>query len=396
MSRGRRVGALVGAELRAALRDTLTTLSLLLFTAVIGFVGPASEALLAHVQALRDEAAAEQDADEHRTDWACQPGVMLTVAAVGDVPDWLAWPDPLVEPEAADVLLRFLPRKGPGRQRIEVVQLSRAGGLSSVRECLALRVRQERRRRLAALGITEEPGRVVEVVAPFVPEDAPPSSPPVPLGATLAGGLAVLLVSSFMETGPRARAAGWLETWMVLPGHRSDLVIAWWIYGLVMGAVGVPLLLLGHTLGQFAVGAGSPSAVPWVLLPVLVALMSAVGVRAFLDVADVRAALVRTVPVLLLVSATVGAALLVEHRWPGLGGLVPVGGLGLVLAGQAPGAAPAALVSLVLTALLLVNSSRRLDDLAVTRGAMTATAARRARGDYLPEALLLVLVGVGG
>ncbi len=396
MNRLPRILALVGAELRAALRDTSTTASLLLFTAVVGFVGPAGEAVIAHLQALKAEAAAEQDSDDNRTHWSCEPGVMLTVAAVGDVPGWLSWPDPLVEPEAADVLLRFGPEPADGEQEIELVQLSKAGGFPSVKDCLSLRLRQERRRRLASLGVTEEPFSVVSVDAPTVPDDGVRPSPPIPLGATLAGGLAVLLVSSFMETGPRARAAGWLETWMILPGRRSDLVVAWWLYGLVMGAIGLPLLLLGDALGHAVVGGSPSAAVPWGLLPVLVMLMSAVGVRAFLDVADVRAALVRTVPVLLLIFASVGAALLVEQRWPGLGCLVPIGGLGLVLAGQASGALLTGGVSLLLTALVLANSSRHLDHLAVTRGAMSSTAARRARGDYLPEALLLVLVGVGG
>lgn len=384
----RRVQALLAAELVAIARDRWTLLGLLGVLLLMGGLASGSVLLREKLDAAPHEEAAGEPAA-----WDCEPGRMPPVAAVGDVPGWLAWPDPLVVPDAADVLLRFGPAQG--RQDVELVPLAADARKTPVRACLESRLRGERRARLAALGVSEDPRTVVDVrTLPPAPRHADPPAPP-PLGLTLLGGLAVLLSSTFLELGPRARAAGWLETWLVLPGARWHLVAAWFLVGIVVGAAGAGVVIAGDAVASTLTGIDT-GAVPWSILPVVLVVTSAVGVRAFLDVPDMRTAMAHAVPVLLGLGTATALAGLVEREIPGLGGLVPIGGLLLALGGGSPSAPLAALTALLAAALLLWDAARALDRVLVRAGALGRTAARRARGDYLPEVALLTLVAMAG
>ncbi|NOY26143.1 MAG: CPBP family intramembrane metalloprotease, partial [Oligoflexia bacterium] len=196
---------------------------------------------------------------------------------------------------------------------------------------------------------------------------------------------------------PRSRASGWVEAWLSLPGHRSDLVWAWWLIGILVGTVGVALTLLGHWLGSLFSGLPAQP-VPWVTVPVLVLLASALGLRSFLDVEDMRTAITRSMPVIFGIAVLTGIALAAEQRFPGLGGLVPVAGLGLAMAGRttSTGIGLAIASSLLSTGALLASSIHTLQTLPGSMGAMSRSAARRAAGKYFPEVLLLALVALAG
>lgn len=392
----RRILALVLAELRAMVRDPVTNGSLLLVALVIGLAGPG---LLWLQDRLQEEERADQaEREEPEAAWACEPGFMQPVAVAGQVPSWLRWPDPLQPADEAMVMLSFLPPEPPDPVPVvEVIELEEEARPRAVRRCLFARIRAERRARLQELGITEEPFAAVRVDQ-AVSGGAAPDGPALPtpgLGASLASSLAVVLLSVFMELGPRSRASGWLEAWLSLPGRRGDLVLAWSLVGLLAGAGAVLLTVLGDALGSALLGF-STAAPSWLAVPLLAVVMTALGVRAFLTSQDQRAALASMVPVLLGVMGAVGIALLVSRTWPGWAGWVPLGGLALVLAGELPLDAAPVLSSLLLAGALLWSATRELEGIAIAEGATSRAAARRARGDYLPEALLLVLLGLAG
>jgi membrane protease YdiL (CAAX protease family) len=421
----RRVGALVAAELLALVRDRWTFAGLLGMLLVVGALGPGSVALREQLRAELDPAPGPRP----RTA-ACRPSAdappddrLPRVAVVGPAPDWLAWPDPLVDVGHADVLLRV---SGEAPVLIEVVPLAGApadpkagsgptathgaseqtGGAPrgsvtaaqaarQVRDCLRARVRDERRARLTALGISEDPSDVVRVNAdPHAPADGGDAPASRPLGISLIAGLALLVSSVFLELGPRARASGWLEAWLALPGPRWHLVGAWWLVGAVVGAAGSGMVVAGDAIGAALAGT-APGGVAPALLPVLVLVTSAVGVRAFVDVPDIRAAMAHAIPVVVLLAASVGAAAAAEEV-AGVGGLVPLGGLALAVADGRGNAGLAACSAVAAAGLLLWDAARRLDGLVVREGATVRTAARRARGDYRAEVALLVAIAVAG
>ncbi|MFN7146348.1 MAG: hypothetical protein ACK4YP_21425, partial [Myxococcota bacterium] len=359
-----RVSALVAAELLAIVRDRWTLLGLVGVLFFAGGIGPGTVLLRDHLL----PPSPEEDAGDEPA-WACEPGKLPPVATLGDVPPWLDWPDPLVAPDAADLLLRFDPIEPDGRQLVEVVVLAPQARKSAVRDCLDARRKDARRARLDALGVPEDPDRVVTVrTLPPAPAAAAPFEPPS-VGVALLGGLALLLSSVFLELGPRARAAGWMETWLTLPGTRGHLVVAWWLLGVIVASFGAGLILAGNGVATMLTGVDT-GATPWALLPVMIVATSAVGVRAFLDVPDTRTAMTKAVPVVLGLGALGGLARLVESELPGWGGLVPFGGFGLVLAGMADGVALASGTTLAATGLLLLDGARALDRLLVREGAL--------------------------
>jgi membrane protease YdiL (CAAX protease family) len=132
------------------------------------------------------------------------------------------------------------------------------------------------------------------------------------------------------------------------------------------------------------------------LLPVLVVAISALGVRVFVDIPDVRTAMVQSVPALLLLSVLTGLAQLLELQSEGLGGLMPFGGLFLTIGGVTEGRWLPALTTLGATALLLWDSEQVLNHLSVRESTVGRTAARHVQGDYLPEAFVLLLIAMAG
>ncbi len=389
----RRIRALLETELRAAWRDRAGVVGGVLFLLFVGLTGPIGVRV---GERLFPEPPDDESASSA---WDCKPGELGPVAVAGELPPWFTWPEPLVPAEDAEILIRpGPPGDGAAPPTIEVVELEKSTHRRAVQDCLWSKIKDERRERLDVLGITEDPRDLVriEVVPPAPPRptlDLPPIAP-----LTLFGGLAMVMMSVFLELGPLARQSGWLETFVVLPGRRRDLVIAWWLVGVLVSVVGAALVLLGDTAGELLTGVDTGH-VPLLLLPPLMAVMSAVGVRAFIDVADIRTAMVQSIPVLLTVLLLGGLASALEARAAGLGGLMPLGGLALAVAGRTEGVALAVASSLVGTGLLLWDATRALEVIVLREGPVGQTAARRASGQFWPEVLLLVFVamaGVGG
>jgi sodium transport system permease protein len=383
-----RIAAFLGAQLRGVRRARGALVSYALLTFALGALGPAVRKWTA-----RPPPKIEVEARE--TAWPCQPDVMPSVAMAGDPPEWLDWPDDPVEPDEADMLLRFSTEAPADPLQIEIVVLEPMASPNPVRECVQDRIETEERRRLLALGVAEDPGALV-AVRRLDEGGGEGSSRPPPIAAfSLLTSLFFTLVGVFADECPRARTSGWLEAALTLPGSRGDLVVAWWILGLLFGGSTALLVAAGNALGVGTMGAAT-GAVPWGLAPILIATLSALAVRAFIDAPDVRTASLAVMPYLILLSIPVGIAMLLERWIPGLGGAVPVAGIGLAFVGRASGTIVPILSATVGTGLLLGDAVRVLDRLEVREGPLGRTAARRARGDFLPEAALLVLCAIAG
>jgi membrane protease YdiL (CAAX protease family) len=386
-----RILALLVAELRALARERLALLSTVVGLLVVGGLGPGMSELRAAIDRPEPE---EEEGEASAFD--CQPGRMPPVSAVGDVPAWLAWPDPLVSAEEADIILEFGPSDVREAQEVQLVVLSPTARQTPVRACVQARIAEERRARLDALGIPERAEALVEVtVLPPGPPGGTDAEAPPPVGVSILSGMILLLSSLFLDLSPRARQSGWLETWLTLPHGRWHLLAAWWLLGTLALMGGFGLVAVGDAVACRVSGVDT-GPVPWGLMLPLAVSVSALGVRGFLDVPDTRTALTKAVPILLGLGALGVGAQMVEARMPGFGGLVPFGGLGLAAIGQTEGPALAALVSILASALVMRDAARALDEIIVRAGATSRTAARRAAGDYLPEVVVLFLLGVAG
>ncbi len=388
-----RIVALFEADLRTLARDRVGLVAGVGFLVLAGALGPLGPGIM---ERLLPDGTEESGA---ASAWDCKPGEMGAVATAGVLPPWLVWPERLVAGEDAEILIRP-GRSGDGDSpdELELVELVETTHRRAVSDCLWSLVRAERRFRLDALGITEDRGDLTRMrtLPPGPPGRAAGHLPIAPL--TVIGGIAMAMMSVFVELGPSARQSGWLETYAVLPGRRRDLVIAWWLVGLFAAMVATALVLTGAAGAAMTNGAEG-GAVPLLLLPPLFAVSAAVGVRAFADVADVRTAMVQAMPVILGVFLSAGIAAMLETHASGLGGLVPLGGLLLAMAGATDGVALAVVTSLAGAGVLLWDAARTLDGIVLRQGAAGQTSSRRASGDYLPEVAFLVFVamaGVGG
>jgi hypothetical protein len=319
---------------------------------------------------------------------------MPPVALAGDTPAWLRWPDPVVDAEHAALLLTTLP-SGAERQQIELRRLDPEAPTVAASRCVEDRITAERQRRLASLGITESPDLVVELST--LPPEPPPPPPAAPLsaGVSVIAGIAAVLGAVFADLGPRARASGWLETLISLPGARADIVAAWTALGLGAATIATALILIGDRVAVALTGMPT-GMMPLPLLPPVIFALVAIAVRAWLDAADLRSAAVYLVPVVLVVLLLCGAAKLIEARLPGWGAAVPVGGLLLVAAGKLHGAWLASATAVAAGVALLRESVMVLETTVVRAGPMGTTATRRATGEYRPEAGLLVLIAIAG
>lgn len=385
-----RIKLLLGADLRTLLRDRVGLVGILLLLLVVGASGPIGTRL---AERLHPERAGEPGV---ASAWDCKPGELGPVAVAGEMPAWFVWPEPPVAAEEAEHLIR------PGQPgddltppEIEVVELVDSTHQIAVDDCVWQLVQDERRERLDALGITEDPRDLerVRTLPPSPPRSSNDMPPLAPLA--LIGGLTILMVSAFVDLGPLARQTGWLESFLALPGNRRDLVYAWWLVGVLTMLAGAAAILAGSVLGTFATGIDGGT-VPYLLLLPLVAVLSAVGVRAFVDVADMRTSMVRGIPVMFSMLLLGGLAAAMEAKTTALGGLVPVGGLLLAVAGRTDGIALAVTTSLAASFLLLHSAGRALERIVVRAAATGQTASRRAGGDFGPEVLLLCFVALAG
>lgn len=386
----RAVMALLWSELRAIRREPSVLLILLL--AVLAGVGVSFlDPRLPVWEDLVDEGSAEV---ERAPKVSCEPGEEdhNAVALLGEVPAWLDWHQPTVGAAEADVRVHFS-GSDPVEILIEPVTDDVAG--KQVRTCLWDRIREERRRRLDVLGITEMVGHVAHAEGlPRVQEPEPPA-----IGSLSISGLTMFFmaflaaISWATDALPKARRSGWLETLWSTAAPRRATWIAWTVMCGVMG-LAAAILAAGATL----VMGGE---VPWstaLTAPMVAAIMAVVSMWSLRQAPDLRS------------GGLIGAGLsmglflggfLAYGVGVGLGpwaaALVPGGGMALAAADALPlGPTLAAFAVSGLAAAALYLRSLRGLEADSDAGAYDRVAIRRASGDYRPEAFLLALIAIAG
>lgn len=389
-------GRLLLAEVRAFSRAREPLILVVLYVAG-GFVIARPEI----VEAVRERFRASMDdgSSEEESDPACTSGEgrVRKVAVEGEVPVWFTWPDPLVDPEAADVVVRFAPsppsepgERWRGALQVEVLGQRPDAEVHAVADCVERLVAAESRSRLDALGLVAAPGRVAEVRRLDDPPE-PSRTSPSPIGLGLLTTMALGAVTWAYEALPGARQRGWLETLgaAAVPGREVAAAYA--------GAAAIAALASAAAFQAGVLLAGGGIDPHWIWLPLAALTFAAVGVRAFITVPDMRASAFRSVWIPMVAMALGGVAMAVERAW-GLGGLVPVGGLALSwLTEPTTASRVAAALLAVPTAWFAVRAAgTALDREGALGPAVGVTEARRAAGDFRPEALLLFVVAVTG
>lgn len=314
----------------------------------------------------------------------------------GPRPAWLA--SELGTEAAPEALVRFWTETGhEAGVHFEVLGLVPGARLDEVADQVKAAAFAERQTQAEAVGLR---GPWEERLAlRFLDSPVPPTPfrwPDVPLGAAL-----VLLASTMgslswvMEAVPRARSGGWLESLAVMPLGRGRVVLSWMVVAAGMALLGGGVGWIGHSLGSGLTGDTGLGPRGW-LLPLAVVLLVPIQVLAFLTAADLRASVMRSLWVLPGMSVLVAGALVLAITHPGWVPFVPVGGLVLACLGLVgPGGLP---LALGFAALVAAGSAWVCAGVLAGPGAEIAAvgraAVRRARGNWRPEAAILVSLGV--
>ncbi|HNH49861.1 MAG TPA: CPBP family intramembrane metalloprotease, partial [Myxococcota bacterium] len=260
--------------------------------------------------------------------------------------------------------------------------------LEAIQICAARLVKEEQRRRLDALGIPDDPTKLVQVVTSA--EDAPaPSRAPEPFGLALVSFLSLSALTWAYEALPGARQRGWLESLSAAPTSPQVVVGGYVAVCTLWALLNGLIFCLGGLLNGVEV---DPR---WLLMPVMAATVAALSVRTFLPMPDLRSSSLRTAWVPMAALALGGLAILLERRW-GLGGLVPYGGMILTwFGGETLSMLLGVAMGIVVILLCIRSGAALLARDALGQGA-DPTDARRAAGRYAPEALLLFLLALAG
>lgn len=331
--------------------------------------------------------------DDQGGAWTCEvrPAEPPAVAAAGAVPGWLAWPEALVAPEDAEVLLRF------SADRVEVMPLVQGAHLGAVTPCLRVRVAEERERRLDALGVLAPDEDMLDVQL----DGDPPSGgafQPVAARIMVGTSLCMVALSVVLSVSARARSSGFRETLSAGPVSAGEWVAT--LLGLALFSAVVCALV---TIGAVHLGsalAGRRFENPEPLGALLLCLFCAVlALRAGHDAPDLMAAMTRIVALTFVIMAIGGGSALVDQTWSGVGWLVPGGSLLRALLGE-PLSGAALLrnagVTLGAVALLLRGTVRAVEADDPTLAPSTRALLRREGGDWGPEALALGLISLAG
>lgn len=331
--------------------------------------------------------------DDKGGTWTCdvRPAEPPAVAAVGEVPGWLDWPEALASPEDAEVLLRF------SADRVEVMPLMQGAHLGAVTPCLRARVAEERERRLDALGVLAPGEAMVDVQ---LDEDPSDESAFEPAAARIMVGSSLCLValSMVLSVSARARSSGFRETLSAGPVSSGEWVAT--LIGLaVFSAVLCALIAVGAVhLGAALAGRSFDAPEPLGAL-LLCLFCAALGLRVGHDAPDLMAAMTRIAALTFVIMAIAGGSALADQTWGGLGWLVPGGSLLRAMLGEPlPRAALLhnAALTLGATALLLRSTVRAVEADDPTLAPSTRVLLRREGGDWGPEVLALLLMCLAG
>ena len=351
------------------------------------------DAMDVQVEETEEQAGPEEVAD-------CRAASLPPISVLGEWPAWLTWAGAQVEPEAATVLVRLA---GDEPLRVEVLttpaaddhaaQETALADAERVRTCLWRRVAVERGKRLDALGVSERPYDAIKIktkVHKPKPLDIPP-------GALPAATLIFFIFSCASAIGytslPQWRADGFMETLSATPVTAfmlsGGMWLACWLLSLVVSAA----LLLGWFFGSLM---GLDGALSWstiLQIPTACALISALVIFSVRTVRSVREAVFPAMFWMFVAMALGWWAMTVELGHPGLGVLIPIGGA-LVAFCDIGSPWMGTLSGLISAGLLVVLSTRSLAAEDVTQ--VDRVDARRALGDFRPEAVLLWLIAVSG
>jgi membrane protease YdiL (CAAX protease family) len=339
-----------------------------------------------------------------RPDLERELGLAPEVSISGDLGWTVAGPRPLwlsaeagnaTEPEA---IVRFWTETGAeAGVHFEVLGILPGARLNEVSDVVKNAAFAERQIRAEALGLVGPWDEKLDVVflEPPVPS-SPLRWPQVPLGAAL-----VLLAAAMgslswvMEAMPRARSGGWLESLAVMPLKRGQVVLSWMIVAGGMSLLGASVGLAGHWLGSGVSGQGGMGPRGW-LVPFAALLLIPFQMLAFVSATDLRAAVMRSLWVLPGFSVLVALGLGLAASHPGWVPWVPVGGLVVASLGLVgPGGLPLTLgLATLLAGVCAWACVRSLEGRGSEVRAIGQVAERRARGNWAPEAALLVAVGV--
>ena len=252
----------------------------------------------------------------------------------------------------------------------------------------------------ADIGVTADPRRAITVHHVDVPRPAPRSLPtPDGVGALLLG-VALIHGLGLLAAGlPRWRSRGFHATIRVSPVRPISVLLGGLLAALLGGALAGGAALLGWWVNALVQGGSVGLAAHHLLVPLALVPGLAMAQRAFLTAPDTRSAGFRVVGMQMALGV-LGAGWLLAVAGLGLlaGAAVPFVGLLALATGLVPvqaGTLAAGLSSgLATTALVLLSSSRLLANDPVESG--DPTLRRRARGNHLPEVVLLLLLAVGG
>ncbi len=331
--------------------------------------------------------------DERGPSYSCtsRPANPPRVAVVGEQPEWLRWPEALVSPEQADVLLRV-----DGIQ-VDVVPLQDEARLGAVTPCLKLLAQQERQRQLDQLGVLEAGDRmlIVEATGDVAPEHR---WEPTPSRATVAGAVGMIALSACVSAAARARAAGFRETLAAGPVRPSEWTAALLLFSLVSAVLCGALVVTGLVGTSMALGRTVDLPDP-LSLGVLSVMLASLSLRVGHDASDYVAAMARIVALTFAVMFLGGASALADQIAAPWGAAVPGGLLLRAVTGEPIETgllALNALATLLATAWLLRSTVRAVEQDDPTLAPSAKVVLRRASGDWGPEVLLIALIAMTG
>lgn len=381
------VRALIRTELRMVSRDPVMGVSLAVYLAMAVAAPPFLHSYV-------------QDGDRDRAEKSAAEGAapggrpLPTVAVVGEWPRGLDWPQAFVPEGEAEVVVRVLP--GTPAKLLLPPRSEGAPGLEAVEERLDQEIDAHADRLRASWGVDERPRLDLDPSGPILVDrglSLQRMSPSGLLALTLAGLSAAGLAADLL---PRMRGVGLLEQVRATQTTSSELIRAWFLVILGLVVVSTVGLAGGATVSErLWTGAWPTGSLAMVHALPFGALITAAALRASLAATDVVAANLRSTASLLLAMA----AAMVAGTWlahPAVVALVPFGGVALAGAGAlvGPWAWVADAVSLGWTALLLRSSAVALDAEESAAAGVDHALLRRARGDFVPEALALGAMGL--
>lgn len=385
MSASRSFRALLLAELRIQFREYMTWVWLLVGALLVGG-GVAWIASDGATGLLGGDDSAEVDEPLPEPRWQVE----------GELPDWaseVVSPIVSTEPNLTVVVT-------PGDRTVLTIEGEDRALVDEAIRSLNARGRVERNQHLERLGLPVQ-GELVDARIEDDGEDELFSA--LTGGLTLSTATALLLyltiASMLVESLPRSRDTGYLSTLLTLDVSRAAMLGAWAVASIVWGLLAVLAMALGWNLAASLV----PSPLERVslgllALPAVAAVSASTTLRLVVMARDLRAASARLGIAPLVAMALFFAAAQVEAWWgPFAGSLVPIGGLGLVLSHPTlAGVIGASTASLFTSWALFAWTASLLDNADEGDQQASPVVRRRARGDWLPEVLLLAAIGLTG